>query len=183
VLVDAIHDAVMTELAANGYDALSIERVAERARTGKASIYRRWPTKLDLVLDAVDSAMPSADAVPDSGDLRGDLLCVLRRIARYLNTDAGGALRACMADVKHHRELSVAVHERLVEPRKRVMRDVLQRAVDRGEVRPERLTDRVLQLGPTLLHAERHQRGAALRDADVVAIVDEVLLPLLCPRA
>src|SRR5579875_2791377 len=147
VLVDAIHDAVMVELAANGYDALSIERVAERAHTGKASIYRRWPTKLDLVLDAVDTALPSFEAVPDTGTLRGDLLAVLRRIAKHMDSRAGGALRACMTDVKNHGELGAAVHERLITPRKRVMLDVLDRGVARGEVRPEAVTDRVVELG------------------------------------
>jgi hypothetical protein len=61
-LVEAIHEAVMTELATRGYDALTIEGIAERAQTGKASIYRRWPTKLELVLDPVDAAMPSMGA-------------------------------------------------------------------------------------------------------------------------
>jgi AcrR family transcriptional regulator len=182
VLVDAIHDAVMAELAVNGYDALSIEAVADRAGTGKASIYRRWPTKLELVLDAVDTRMPSLGTAPDTGSLREDLLVLLRRIARHMNSRAGGALRACLTDVKHHHELAGAVRERLIEPRKLVMLDILHRGADRGEVRPDALSDRVVELGPMLLYAERQQRGSSIRDADVVAIVDEVLVPLLRPR-
>ena len=69
----------MGELATRGYDALTIEGVAERAQTGKASIYRRWPTKLELVLDTVDAHMPSIGAPPDTGSVRDDLLIVMRR--------------------------------------------------------------------------------------------------------
>lgn len=178
-LVDAIREAVLAELAAFGYDALSIERVAERARTGKASIYRRWPTKRDLVLDAVDSRLPSWGPAPDTGSTREDLLVLLRRLARYMNSNTGGAVRACMTDVKHHRELTEAVNERLIAPRKRVMRDVLQRGVDRGEVRPDALTDRVMELGPMLVFAQSQAPGSPIRERDLVAIVDEVLVPVL----
>jgi AcrR family transcriptional regulator len=168
----------MAELAAEGYDGLTIERVAERARTGKASIYRRWPNKLELALDAIETYLPTVGAAPDTGSVRGDLLVVLRRIAKHLNSNAGSAMRACMTNVKTHGELAAAVNERLVAPRKQVIRDILLRGVEHGEVRPDAVSDRVVELGPMLLHAEREHRPV-LRDRDVVAIVDEVLMPLV----
>jgi AcrR family transcriptional regulator len=179
VLVEAIHEAVMTELATRGYDALTIEGVAERAQTGKASIYRRWPTKLELVLDTVDAAMPSIGTAPDTGSVREDLLVVMRRIAKHMNSRAGTAVRACMSDLKSNADLAAAVREHLVEPRKLVIVDILRRGVERGEVREDAITDRVIEVGPMLLYAERTQRGVALRDAAVVGIVDEILMPLL----
>jgi AcrR family transcriptional regulator len=182
-LVAAIHEATMAELASQGYDALTIEGVAERAQTGKASIYRRWPNKLELALDAIETHMPSIGVAPDTGSVRGDLLVVLRRFAKHMNSRAGGAMRACMTNVKTHAELAAAVRERLIAPRKRVVLDVLQRGIERGEVRPDALIDRVVELGPVLLNAERMNSGRALRDADVVAIVDDVLIPLLRPIA
>ena len=181
VLVDAIHAAVMSELATRGYDALTIEGVAERAQTGKASIYRRWPTKLDLVLDTVDAHMPSIGSAPDTGSVRDDLLIVMRRIAKHMNSREGSAVRNCMTDLKSNEGLASAVRERLVVPRKRVVVDILRRGVERGEVREDAITDRVVELGPMLLYAERTQLGTALRDASVVAIVDEILMPLLRP--
>jgi AcrR family transcriptional regulator len=181
VLVEAIHEAVMAELATRGYDALTIEGVAERAQTGKASIYRRWPTKLELVLDTVDAAMPSIGSAPDTGSVRDDLLTVMRRIAKHMNSRAGTAVRACMTDLKSNADLAAAVREHLVEPRKRVIVDILRRGVERGEVSGPAITDRVVEAGPMLLYAERTQRGAALRDATVVGIVDEILMPLLRP--
>jgi AcrR family transcriptional regulator len=182
-LVDAIREATMAELASAGYDALTIEAVAERAQTGKASIYRRWPNKLELALDSIETYMPSLGAAPNTGHVRTDLLVVLRRIAKHLNSSAGGVMRGCMSDVKTHTELAAAVRERLIPPRKQVMIDILRRGVDRGEVRPDALTDRVAELGPMLLHAERVERGRPLRDGDIVAIVDDVLMPLLRPAA
>jgi AcrR family transcriptional regulator len=181
VLVEAIHEAVMTELATRGYDALTIEGIAERAQTGKASIYRRWPTKLDLVLDTVDAAMPSIGSAPDAGSVREDLLIVMRRIAKHMNSRVGTAVSACMSDLKSNADLAAAVREHLVEPRQRVIVDILRRGVERGEVRADAVTNRVVEAGPLLLYAERTQRGVALRDATVVGIVDEILMPLLRP--
>jgi AcrR family transcriptional regulator len=173
----------MCDLAAHGYDGLSIERVAELAQTGKASIYRRWPTKLELAMDAIETHMPSLGTPPDTGAVRDDLMVVLKRIARHMNSRAGGVMRLCMTDLKSHVELAGAIRERLIAPRKQVMLDVLNRGVERGEVRPNALTDRIIELGPKLLHAERIERGRSLRDADVVAIIDEVLMPILRPAA
>jgi AcrR family transcriptional regulator len=177
VLVEAIHAAVMEELATVGYSALSIERVAERARTGKASIYRRWPTRLDLVLHAIDHVMPRLDDVPDTGNVRDDLLLVLRRIAAVMGSRNGMAARACVDGTDD--ELASAVRERLLPPRKAMMLSILKRAADRGEIRPEAVTQRIAETGPMLLHGELLQRGAPITDEGVVEIVDEVLLPLL----
>jgi AcrR family transcriptional regulator len=178
-LLDAIYAAVMEELADVGYASLSIERVAERARTGKASIYRRWPSRLDLVLEALDHVLPRFETVPDTGQVRDDLLIVLRRIAATMGSRAGIAARACFEGSDDG--LARAMRERLLPQRKAVMIEILQRAADRGEVRPDAVTQRIAETGPMLLHGELLQRGAPITDAAVVAIVDEVLLPLLRP--
>jgi AcrR family transcriptional regulator len=176
-LLEAIYAAVMEELADVGFAALSIERVAERAGTGKASIYRRWPTRLELVLDAIDHVMPVYDDVPDTGNVRDDLLVVLRRIATIMGSREGAAAKACVDGTDD--ELARAVRERLLPPRKAMMLSILQRAADRAEVRAGAVTQRIAETGPMLLHGELLQRGAPISDEAVVAIVDEVLLPLL----
>jgi len=176
-LLDAIRTAVLDELADNGYGALSIERVAERARTGKASIYRRWPTRLELVLDALDHTIPDPEHVVRGDDLREDLLAVLRRIAGVMGSRSGGAARACLGPGVEP-ELSESIRARLLQPRRAALLALLERAAQRGEIRPEAVTERIAELGPTLLHGELLQRGH-IDDAAVVAIVDEVLMPLL----
>jgi AcrR family transcriptional regulator len=178
-LLDAIYAAVMEELAEVGYPSLSIERVAERARTGKASIYRRWPSRLDLVLEALDHVMPRFEEVPDTGTIRADLLVVLRSIAATMGSRFGLAVKACFEGTDD--ELARAMRERLLPQRKAVMIAILQRGADRGEVRPDAVTQRIAETGPMLLHGELLQRGSPIPDGAVVAIVDEVLLPLLSP--
>lgn len=180
-LVTAIYQAVLEELAESGYPGLSIERVAERARTGKASIYRRWPHRLDLVLDTLDHSIPRLDDPPETGSVRTDLLEVMRRIAAAMNSRVGDATRACLVRPGTQDELSQAVRERLLAPRKAVMVEILRRGAERGEVRPDAATERVAEVGPMLLHGELVQRGAPITDRAVVAIVDEVLMPLLRP--
>jgi AcrR family transcriptional regulator len=176
-LLGAIHAAVLDELADNGYAGLSIERVAERARTGKASIYRRWPTRLELVLDALDHALPGPEQVAQGEDLRTELLTLLRRIAAVMSSRSGAAARACLGPGADP-ELSDAIRTRLLAPRRAALLALLEAAAQRGEVRPEAVTERIAELGPTLLHGELLHRGQVDDDA-VVAIVDEVLMPLL----
>lgn len=178
-LVSAIHAAVMDELAEVGYGGLSIERVAERARTGKASIYRRWPNRLELVLEAIDHVMPRLDKAPDTGSVREDLLVVLRLIATTMSSRDGAAAKACVDGPDD--ELARAVRERLLPPRKAMMLEILRNGAERGEVRREAVTTRVAETGPMLLHGELLQRGSPIADEAVVAIVDEVLMPLLRP--
>jgi AcrR family transcriptional regulator len=176
-LLGAIHAAVLDDLADFGYAGLSIERVAERARTGKASIYRRWPTRLELVLDALDHTLPDPHEVTDSGDVRTDLLAVLRRIAAVMDSRPGDAARACLGPGVDA-ELSAAIRDHLLAPRRAALLAVLRRAAGRGQVRPAAVTERIAELGPTLLHGELILHGG-IDDTAVVAIVDEVLMPLL----
>jgi AcrR family transcriptional regulator len=173
----AIHAAVLDDIADHGYAGLSIERVAERARTGKGSIYRRWPTRIDLVLDALDHTLPDPDELPDTADVRADLLAVLRRIAAVMRSRHGDAARACLGPGVDA-ELGAAIRARLLAPRRAALLAVLRRAAERGQVRTDAVTDRIAELGPTLLHGELMQRGVIDDDA-VVAIVDEVLMPVL----
>src|SRR4051812_29456786 len=161
-LLGAIHTAVLDELADNGYAGLSIERVAERARTGKASIYRRWPTRLELVLDALDHTMPAVHDPPDTGNVRDDLLVVLRRIAATMNSRVGDAARACLTHPAIDDELGAAVRDRLLPPRKAMVVDILRRGADRGEVRRDAVTERIAETGPMLLHGEIVQRGTPI---------------------
>ena len=177
VLLDAIHAAVLDELVASGYAGLTIERVAERARTGKGSIYRRWPTRLDLVLDTLDHTLPQVDVLPDTGNIRTDLIEALWHIATVMNSPAGDAARACFGP-EVDEELAQAIRDRLLPPRKKGLLAILRRGVARGEVRPGAVRTRVAEVGPMLLHGEMLQRGRITREA-VRDIVDEVLMPLL----
>src|SRR5690349_8891707 len=99
-LEDAIREAAYAELTEVGYTAFSVEGVAARARTGKASIYRRWPTKQELVTDALCAELPTPaqcglDFVLDDTITTADALRnVARNIARVITSPAGDAIRA-----------------------------------------------------------------------------------------
>jgi len=176
-LLTAIFDAVFEELATHGYEALSVERVAERARTGKASIYRRWPNKLELVVDALDSTLPSFEDPPDTGSVRGDLVAVFTEMARSMSDPSGCAVRSCI--LGQEPALADILRQRVLPPRKAMVVAILRRGAERGEVRPGAVSERVAAVGPMLLHGEVVQHGLPLPGGTVEAIVDEVILPLI----
>lgn len=173
----AIHAAVIAELAEHGYAGFTVEGVADRAHVGKASIYRRWPGKEELVLDTLDALLPTFDDVPNTGAIRTDLLAAMRMMANALNGPAGTAVRGSQAGAE---ELYDAVHRRLIEPRRQVLARVMRRAVARGEVRRDATKALIVDAGPMLLQAELLRTGG-VSDRTVVGLVDDVLLPMLRP--
>jgi AcrR family transcriptional regulator len=176
----AIHAAVLDEIRDGGIAALTMDAVAARARTGKATLYRHWPSKIELVLDAVQSSMPHIDVPEDDGDLRGQLLAVLRQTVGSLDSPIGGALLALVAESIRAPELADALRPNIVLPFTEPIMEVLRRAAVRGQIPAAALTPRVVMVGPDLLltHVITHGRSA-VPDAVVVDVVDLVLLPLL----
>ena len=108
----AIYDAVLDQLQTVGYVGLTMEGVATRAHTGKAALYRRWPRKEDLVVDALEHALPSPTDLPDHGNVRDDLLDLLCRMTAMLNSPAGCALQCLLAEVDRDHQLNAVLHGR-----------------------------------------------------------------------
>jgi AcrR family transcriptional regulator len=143
----AILDAAGSLLAERGLNGMSIEEVAARAGVGKATIYRRWPSKGLLALDAFMIMFRSLQPPVDTGSLRGDLLSALRAWVRAVtNTPAGRLLASLIAEAQHDPELHAAWRSRVLEPLRAQHRVVLERAVARGEVSPAVDQDVVLDL-------------------------------------
>jgi AcrR family transcriptional regulator len=143
----AILDAAASLLAERGLTGMSIEEVAARAGVGKATIYRRWPSKGLLALDAFMIMFRSLQPPVDTGSLRGDLLSALRAWVRAVtNTPAGRLLASLIAEAQHDAELHAAWRSRVLEPLRAQHRVVLERAVARGEVSPAVDQDVVLDL-------------------------------------
>jgi AcrR family transcriptional regulator len=179
VLEEAIRAAVLEELAEHNFDEMSIERVAERAKTGKAAIYRRWPTKLDLIIDTLVQAFPDPGPAASSGDLRTDLIEFHRNTAEALTGPLGAALRANVGQHRQHPELAAALQERILAPRHRILHDLLAAGVERGEVRASALTPECIDAGPTLIRQRFIETGQPVDEATVTQIVDNVLIPML----
>ena len=180
-LEQAIFQAVLDQLQAVGYAHLTMEGVAACAHTGKAALYRRWPRKEDLVVDALDHTMPSLAELPDTGSLREDLLALLRRTAAMTNSATGCALRCLLAEVDREHPFARLLHERVFAPRKRAFRAVLQRAADRGQLRADAAGQLAADVGPALVIQRFLAEGPPVPDDYVVSVLDEVILPLLRP--
>lgn len=183
VLKEAIQTAVLAELAAAGYARLTMEGVAESACTGKASLYRRWISKEQLVLDTFHDVLPGPEVAPDTGDLRGDLVYLLASMAKVMASPAGMALLAVLRELPPGHTLVAAVNDRVLEPRHRLFNEALMRAVERGEIEPEAVTPLIAQAGPALLLQQHLLHGGMPSLEGIDAIVDELLLPALRCRS
>ncbi len=173
----AILTAALAELEAGGWSDFRMEAVASRARVSKASLYRRWPGKSELITTAVEMLRPDPLALPDTGSLRDDLVMVFRLIAAQLNGPAGAALRGMLTDAWSTH--SASGFRRRSEGRSVQLVDrVIQRADSRGELEAAAVTPLQRETGPALVRQQFLAQGA-VSDAYVVDLVDQVLIPLL----
>ena len=131
---EAILDAAIDELVDRGYDGLSIEGVAARAGVGKATIYRRYASKAELVVDAVRRGACIDDVLPDTGDLRADLTNMMGGIIERLRGPDGVVLLAFHGERLRHPELAAEFERSVIGQKRRHYRYLLQRAIERGEV-------------------------------------------------
>lgn len=182
-LESALLDAAWEELVDTSYQDLTYEAVAERAATSRAVIYRRWPTKPELVR----AALAHADAretveVPDTGSLRDDVVELLRRANRVrsrLGIVIGLQLSGYFAETgTSPADLRAGVLGR----RGRAIDTVIARAIARGEVDPSALTPRVVGVPFDLFRQELLMTLRQVPDEVIEAIVDEVFLPLATRR-
>ena len=135
---EAILEATLDLLLEEGFTRMSIEAVATRAGVGKATIYRRWPSKADLVVEAVACRKEQPFVDPDSGGVREDLVSLARQAFRPSESSEVTELMLRLASARaRHPELQEAFMRHIVEPRRRIVADVLRRGVERGEIRSD----------------------------------------------
>lgn len=177
-LYTAILDAALAELTEVGYAELTIERVAERARASKASVYRRWPSKLHLIYEAAGRIFPHQGEITDTGSLRGDLLAFMRRSADALQGPIGAAMRGVISDAIRDHSTIDDLRGNETSRTLIVMRDLVERAAKRGELDLAAVTERQLEAGHATLRFHFLFHTRSLSDDLVVSIVDEIMLPL-----
>jgi AcrR family transcriptional regulator len=124
-------------LVEHGFGALTVEAIARRAGVAKQTIYRWWPSKVEILLDTLieDSSkrLPVPTEQPTAESIRG----YLRRFARFLTRDpAGKVLLALIAEAQHDPTTATSFHQRYLGPRRRQERDMLARGIDAGEFSP-----------------------------------------------
>ena len=175
----AICDAAIALLLEVGYDRMSMDAVAARARASKATIYRRWPGKQELVLDAVRARGPGLVVPEDTGSLRGDLVATYSAARHGAAADDADLIAGVLRAMRSTPELADCVRTQVVESKCDVSRQLVARAVDRGELPPD--TDPLLlhEVASALWFHRVLVVGAPVDDAFIAHVVDDVILPML----
>ncbi|MEV4076117.1 TetR/AcrR family transcriptional regulator [Nonomuraea fuscirosea] len=180
----AILDATWQILQEVGYARLTFEAVAALAGTSRPVLSRRWPTRAELALAAMERAAPPLIEVPDTGSLRSDLIELLRRAVNSLGTVRGEVLAGLAAETARDPDAAAALHAWIARStREDAAATVLARAADRHEVRAVNLPPRVLQLPFDLIRNEVVLHGRPPADGAIASIVDDILLPLIRQHA
>ncbi len=179
----ALLDAVWDEAVENGYAELTYEAVAARAGTSRSVVYRRWPTKSELVLAAISHrGAGTALVTPDTGSLRDDLLAVLRDFNRQ-RVDTMVLFGTQMGAFYREAGISPATARRSwVGDRESGLVRIVEHAIARGEVDEARATPRAVRAAIDLLRHDVLMRFGRVPDAAIVEIVDQVAVPLLTGR-
>jgi AcrR family transcriptional regulator len=180
ILQTAIFDATLAELAEVGYARLAIGRIAARAHTSKASVYKRWPSRAELVVAALQHRLPAEpDPVPDSGSLREDVLALLRRGAGRLDGLFGEAVRGLMVETLTDPQRTAHMRAGMFTARDNIMRQILERAAARGDIPVTAITPLRIRFAPVLVDHHFLIHGAPIPEDLLRGIVDDILLPLL----
>ncbi|WP_055548518.1 TetR/AcrR family transcriptional regulator [Streptomyces sp. NBRC 110028] len=174
-----LYEAVIELLGEVGYDALTMDAVAARTHSSKATLYRQWKSKPQLVASALRHTKPVALQEVDTGSLRGDLHEIVRCAGGIWERDA--ALMRGLAQAVHtHPDLHQALQELLFHPDMDALDALLRRAVDRGEVAPDRPALRyVVHMVCGALAARPLIDGEEPDLAYLSAYIDAVVLPAL----
>jgi AcrR family transcriptional regulator len=183
-LEDAILDAAWAELVERGYPGLTLEGVARRAGTSRPVLHRRWPSRTALATAALGRHIAQNPiVVPDLGSLRDEICLLLRRMSDRARPDMIRLVFDMQKDLadEHSNLADVRAHLRARIADSDVMRPILERAIDRGEIAAARLTPRIASLPTDLARHEILMTFQPLSDEAIKEIVDEVFLPLVSP--
>ncbi|MEU6605013.1 TetR/AcrR family transcriptional regulator [Streptomyces shenzhenensis] len=132
-----LYEAVLELLREVGYDALTMDAVATRTRSSKATLYRQWGGKAELVVKAIRHGKPVSVEEIDTGSLRGDMHALLAAEDDCMMEQNSALMRGVAMVMHHNPDLREAFRNQLLDPEMHGLRTVLQRAIERGEVRPD----------------------------------------------
>jgi AcrR family transcriptional regulator len=172
-----LREAALALLAEVGYDRLTMDAVAARARAGKTTIYRRWPGKAELIVDALNSLKGVPD-VPDTGSLRQDLRALAESITSAESRFGAQMTIGMVNALAHDGELRRVFGEKFIAPRMAGFRTVFERAVARGEMPAGHDLDLLARLFPALGLQQIMTSGELPGTRLACQIMDEVVYPL-----
>ena len=177
----AIIRATLEVLAESGYDALRLDAVAARAKASKATLYRHWSGKAELVVAAVKSYEQTDRLIceTDTGSLRGDLLAILRAITETMTGPTGQILTGVMIAMQRDSELAEAVRTSILQDRQHIIQRMLDRAIDRGELPADTDTEIFEEIAPAVLFTRIFIQGRPTDETHLTRLVDNILIPLM----
>lgn len=177
----AITVAVLDELALHGYGRLSMEAVAKRAEVGKSALYRRWPSKQDMVVAALSEFSVPLAEVPDTGSLRGDLLATVRAVHDWLTHPRFATILPDLtAEAARTPALAEAIAATIGEPRRALGAVTLRRAVERGELPADLDVEIALDLVAAPVYWRLSVRRAEVEPDYLERLVDHLMRALQC---
>ncbi|MFK3979009.1 TetR/AcrR family transcriptional regulator [Micromonospora sp. NPDC050397] len=179
-LLRAIHAAVLAEVAEVGVGGLTMEGIAKRAATAKTSLYRRWSSPRELLLEALYEAHPEERPSPGADDLRGDLIRALQQLVTWMVSPAGYAVIAIMTERQRHPELVKALFNRVFDARGTTFTyTVLRHYAEQGQIDPDLITPVVRDIGEALVFKHASDTDTLPNDEQLAAIVDQAILPAI----
>lgn len=174
----AILRAAYELLGETGYQGLRVDAVAARAQASKATLYRHWPTKAELVTDAVRTCKAADAPLPDTGSLRGDLLAWFDDMACMIRSEEGPVLAGLFMALHTDPELAAQLRQ-MRESKIPLAETICARAEARGELRPgydPRLVDEIV---PPVVFMRGFALGEPIDQPFLEHLVDDIILPLL----
>jgi AcrR family transcriptional regulator len=166
----------------HGYDGLTVDAVAMTARASKATVYRRWPSKAELVLAAFSEGVRQVAVPPETGTLRGDLLRLGQLVCEQARKHAS-TMRAVLVEVSRNSALNDVMQHEFVDRRKALIQHILRQAVERGEIEAAAVSDELWDVLPGYLIFRSIIAGRPPTQRTVQALVDEVIIPALSRTA
>jgi AcrR family transcriptional regulator len=162
----------------HGYDGLTVDAVAATARASKATVYRRWPSKAELVVAAFIEGTRQVAVAPNTGTLRGDLLRLGQLVCEQARQHAS-TMRAVLVEVSRNAALNDAMQHQLLDQRKALIQGILREAVERGEIDEAVISDELWDLLPGYLIFRFILGTRPPTRRTVQALVDDVMIPAL----
>jgi AcrR family transcriptional regulator len=175
----AICAAALELLAEVGYDRMSMDAVAARAKASKATIYRRWPGKRELVVHAIRCRGPQQLEPPDTGSLRGDIIATLRFAHEGIGSEDVALLSGVLRAMRGAPEIADTLRQQVLVDKRNVGATIVRRAVERGELRPDADPAVFHEVAPALMFFRVLVTGEPIDDEFFAHVADDVLIPLL----
>ena len=162
------------------YDRFTMDALAERAHASKATIYRHWSGKAEVVVEAISCRSQAvAQLPPDTGSLRGDLMAFLGLMCTTVSEEDGAFMAGILRAMQSDAALAQQMRSQHLESKTAVTQEIIDRGIGRGEVPATAKAETLIEVMTALVLTRNLLVGEPLDDAFITHLVDDVLIPVL----